>query len=77
MSRGIIAVSLDDGDELIAAKITNGNNYIFLGSHEGQAIRFDEEPRAPHGPARRAACAPWTWPKATTWSAWRWSRRKA
>ncbi|MBS1859899.1 MAG: DNA gyrase subunit A, partial [Acidobacteria bacterium] len=43
MSRGIIAVTLDDGDELIAAKITNGENYIFLGSHEGQAIRFNED----------------------------------
>jgi DNA gyrase subunit A len=42
MSRGIIAVSLDDGDELIAARLTNGTNYIFLGSHEGQAIRFAE-----------------------------------
>jgi len=43
MSRGIIAVSLDEGDELIGAKITNGNNYIFLASHEGQAIRFRED----------------------------------
>jgi DNA gyrase subunit A len=42
MSRGIIAVNLDDGDELISAKITMGNNYIFLGSHHGQAIRFAE-----------------------------------
>ena len=42
MSRGIIALSLDDGDELIAARMTNGENYIFLGSHEGQAIRFKE-----------------------------------
>ena len=43
MSRGIIAVSLDEGDELISAKITHGNNYIFLGSREGQAIRFVED----------------------------------
>ena len=43
LSRGIIAVSLDEGDELIGAKITMGDNYIFLGSHEGQAIRFREE----------------------------------
>jgi DNA gyrase subunit A len=43
MSRGIIAVSLDEGDELIGAKITHGDNYIFLGSHRGQAIRFREE----------------------------------
>jgi len=42
MSRGIIAVTLDDGDELIAARITNGKNFIFLGSHRGQAIRFAE-----------------------------------
>jgi DNA gyrase subunit A len=43
MSRGIIAVSLDEGDELIGAKISQGDNYIFLGSHRGQAIRFREE----------------------------------
>jgi DNA gyrase subunit A len=42
MSRGIIAVTLDDGDELISAKITNGKNYVFLGSHEGMAVRFEE-----------------------------------
>ncbi len=42
MSRGIIAVSLDEGDELIGAKITRGDNFIILGSHEGQAIRFAE-----------------------------------
>lgn len=53
MSRGIIAVSLDEGDELIAARITNGRNYIFLGSHEGMAIRFFEEEVRPMGrPAR-------------------------
>jgi DNA gyrase subunit A len=42
MSRGIIAVTLDEGDELIGAMITHGDNFIFLGSHEGQAIRFNE-----------------------------------
>jgi DNA gyrase subunit A len=53
MSRGIIALSLDDGDELIAAKITNGSNYVFLGSHDGQAIRFKEDQVRPMGrPAR-------------------------
>ena len=49
MSRGIIAVTLDDGDELIAARITSGGNYIFLGSHEGQAIRFAESQVRPMG----------------------------
>ncbi|HLK49726.1 MAG TPA: DNA gyrase subunit A [Bryobacteraceae bacterium] len=57
MSRGIIAVSLDDGDELIAAKITNGNNYVFLGSHEGQAIRFKEEQVRPMGRQARGVRA--------------------
>ena len=42
-SQGIIAVGLDDGDELLGANITNGKNFIFLGSHEGMAIRFNEE----------------------------------
>ena len=57
MSRGIIAVSLDDGDELIAAKITHGNNYVFLGSHEGQAIRFKEEHVRPMGRQARGVRA--------------------
>ncbi|MBV8897561.1 MAG: DNA gyrase subunit A [Acidobacteriaceae bacterium] len=43
LSRGIIAMGLDDGDELLGAAITSGENYIFLGSHEGMAIRFSEE----------------------------------
>ena len=43
LSRGIIALALDDGDELLGATITNGKNYIFLGSHEGMAIRFNED----------------------------------
>jgi DNA gyrase subunit A len=57
MSRGIIAVSLDEGDELIAAKITNGGNYIFLGSHEGQAIRFEEQHVRPMGRQARGVRA--------------------
>jgi DNA gyrase subunit A len=53
MSRGIIAVGIDEGDELIAARITSGKEYIFLGSHEGQAIRFAEsQVRAMGRPAR-------------------------
>jgi DNA gyrase subunit A len=53
LSRGIIAVSLDEGDELIAARLTNGSNYIFIGSHDGQAIRFAESQVRPMGrPAR-------------------------
>ena len=75
MSRGIIAISLDEGDELIAARLTNGNNYIFLGSHDGQAIRFAEERRARHGPPGARRPRHDAWPKATTWWAWKWWRR--
>jgi DNA gyrase subunit A len=57
MSRGIIAVSLDEGDELISAKITNGKNFIFLASHEGQAIRFNEEDVRPMGRQARGVRA--------------------
>ncbi len=40
---GIIAVNVKDGDELIGAAITNGNNEILLTTRFGQAIRFHEE----------------------------------
>ena len=39
---GIIAINIKDEDELIGAKITNGNNEILITSRNGQAIRFDE-----------------------------------
>jgi DNA gyrase subunit A len=53
MSRGIIALSLDEGDQLLAAGLTNGDNFIFLGTHEGKAIRFPETEVRPMGrPAR-------------------------
>jgi DNA gyrase subunit A len=42
MSRGIIAMGIKDGDELIAAKLTDGRETVFLASHEGMAIRFPE-----------------------------------
>jgi DNA gyrase subunit A len=42
LARGIIALGVEDGDELISARLTDGTNLIFLGSHEGQAIKFNE-----------------------------------
>ncbi|HZP03058.1 MAG TPA: DNA gyrase subunit A [Terriglobia bacterium] len=41
-SRGIIAMKIEEGDELIAAKLTSGRDTIFLATHEGMAIRFPE-----------------------------------
>ncbi|MEK6539650.1 MAG: DNA gyrase subunit A [Deltaproteobacteria bacterium] len=42
-SGGIIALGLDEGDELIATRLTDGSKEIFIGTREGQAIRFNEE----------------------------------
>ncbi|HEX3322553.1 MAG TPA: DNA gyrase subunit A [Terriglobales bacterium] len=42
MSRGIIAINIEQGDELVAVRITDGQQIIFLASHDGQAVRFEE-----------------------------------
>ena len=42
MSRGIIAIGIDKDDELVAARITDGSEIVFLATHLGMAIRFDE-----------------------------------
>ena len=42
-SIGIIAINIEAGDELVAATLTNGQQIIFLASHEGQAVRFEED----------------------------------
>jgi DNA gyrase subunit A len=53
VSRGIIAVGLDEGDELLAARLTTGEDYMFLGTHEGMACRFKErDVRSMGRPAR-------------------------
>ncbi|MCK5310955.1 MAG: DNA gyrase subunit A, partial [Desulfobacteraceae bacterium] len=39
---GLIGIKLAEGDELIAARITNGNDDIILGSDGGKVIRFNE-----------------------------------
>src|SRR6202521_2860704 len=49
MQRGIIAINIEQGDELVAASLTDGNQIVFLVSHDGQAIRFDENDVRPMG----------------------------
>ncbi|HEY3988997.1 MAG TPA: DNA gyrase C-terminal beta-propeller domain-containing protein, partial [Acidobacteriaceae bacterium] len=49
MSRGIIAINIDKDDELIVARITDGQQVIFLATHDGQAIRFAEQDLRPMG----------------------------
>ncbi len=50
---GIIALSLLPGDELIAARITDGTWNVFLGSAMGQSIRFHESDVRPTGRVAR------------------------
>jgi DNA gyrase subunit A len=57
MSRGIIALTLDEEDELIAARLTTGSDYIFIASHEGMAIRFKEDDVRPMGRQARGVRA--------------------
>jgi DNA gyrase subunit A len=49
MSRGIIAIGIEKEDELVAARLTDGQQIVFLASHEGMAIRFDEGGVRPMG----------------------------
>jgi DNA gyrase subunit A len=41
-SGGIIAIHLDEEDELISAKLTDGKQYLFIGTKMGKAIHFPE-----------------------------------
>ena len=41
-SNGLIAVGLEEGDKLVSARITNGNQEVMLFASSGKAIRFDE-----------------------------------
>jgi DNA gyrase subunit A len=41
-SSGINAITIVDGDELLAARLTNGTNEVIMATREGKAIRFNE-----------------------------------
>jgi DNA gyrase subunit A len=43
MARGIIAIGVEEDDELIGVRFTDGKQIVFLATHDGMAIRFDEE----------------------------------
>jgi DNA gyrase subunit A len=46
---GILAISLAEDDELIAARITDGTMNVFLGARNGKSIRFHESDVRPSG----------------------------
>ena len=48
-TNGINAITIRENDELLEAKLTNGNNEIVLASSSGRAIRFNEKTVRPMG----------------------------
>ena len=52
-SNGIIAINVDDGDQLLDVILTDGSKRIFIATHNGLAIRFDEKHARPMGRATR------------------------
>jgi DNA gyrase subunit A len=46
---GIIALQIEEGDELIAARITDGTSHVLLSTAQGMAIRFEESDVRPMG----------------------------
>ncbi len=52
-SNGIIAINIDEGDQLLDVVLTDGTKRIFIATHNGLAIRFDEKNVRPMGRATR------------------------
>ncbi|HZJ47263.1 MAG TPA: DNA gyrase subunit A [Pyrinomonadaceae bacterium] len=52
-SNGIIAINIDEGDQLLDVVLTDGTKRIFIATHNGLAIRFDEKGVRPMGRATR------------------------
>ena len=48
-ANGINAITINEGDELLEAKMTDGNNQIMMAVKSGRAIRFPEEKVRPTG----------------------------
>ncbi len=52
-TNGIIAINIDEGDQLLDVVLTDGTKRIFIATHNGLAIRFDEKNARPMGRATR------------------------
>jgi len=48
-SNGILAISINETDQLLEARLTNGSNEIVLATKQGKAIRFNEKAVRPMG----------------------------
>jgi DNA gyrase subunit A len=50
---GIIALAIEEGDALIAARLTDGTSHVLLSTQRGMAIRFEESNVRPMGRSAR------------------------
>jgi DNA gyrase subunit A len=48
-ANGINAITIREGDELLEAKLTNGNSHVMMAIKSGKAIRFEESKTRPMG----------------------------
>jgi DNA gyrase subunit A len=55
-TRGIIAINLDEGDRLVSACLTRGQDEVVLITRKGQALRMTEEDVRAMGRASRGVC---------------------
>jgi DNA gyrase subunit A len=48
-SKGVIAINILDGDEVVDVRLTNGRNELIIADRNGRAVRFDEKAIRPMG----------------------------
>lgn len=42
-ANGVIAINIQEGDQVVGVRLTNGNNEIIIANRNGRAIRFNEQ----------------------------------
>ena len=42
-TNGVIAININEGDEVVSVRLTNGHNEIIMANRNGRAVRFNEE----------------------------------
>jgi DNA gyrase/topoisomerase IV subunit A len=57
-ANGIIAIDINEGDDLYAVRLSQGDDEIFIGTHDGMAIRFNENGVRPMGRGQQASGIP-------------------
>jgi len=48
-AKGVIAINIEEGDEVVDVRLTNGENELILANRNGRAVRFHEDKIRPMG----------------------------